>query len=74
MYVCMYMFTTLPHPHGHWQIQELLGNYCDVVNVHTAYVTVILRLKLCVLELSRLRIFMEACVHLMWQAHRAFAT
>ena len=25
-YVCTYLFTTLPHPHGHWQLQELLGN------------------------------------------------
>ena len=25
---CMYRFTTLPHPHGHWQLQELLGNQC----------------------------------------------
>ena len=23
---CMYLFTTVPHPHGHWQLQELLGN------------------------------------------------
>ena len=22
----MYRFTTVPHPHGHWQLQELLGN------------------------------------------------
>ena len=22
----MYLFTTVPHPHGHWQLQELLGN------------------------------------------------
>ena len=24
--VMMYLFTTVPHPHGHWQLQELLGN------------------------------------------------
>ena len=24
----MYLFTTVPHPHGHWQLQELLGNLC----------------------------------------------
>ena len=24
--VYMYLFTTLPHPHGHWQLQGLLGN------------------------------------------------
>ena len=24
----MYLFTTVPHPHGHWQLQELLGNQC----------------------------------------------
>ena len=23
----MYLFTTVPHPHGHWQLQELLGNH-----------------------------------------------
>ena len=23
---CTYCFTTLPHPHGHWQLQEPLGN------------------------------------------------
>ena len=28
MYVYMYQFTTLPHPHGRWQLQELLGNLC----------------------------------------------
>ena len=22
----MYLATTVPHPHGHWQLQELLGN------------------------------------------------
>ena len=22
----MYLFTTVPHPHGHWQPQELFGN------------------------------------------------
>ena len=27
VYACMmYLFTTVPHPHGHWQLQELLGN------------------------------------------------
>ena len=25
--VRMYPFTTLPHPHVHWQLQEVLGNY-----------------------------------------------
>ena len=24
--VCLYRFTTQPHPHGHWQLQELLRN------------------------------------------------
>ena len=24
----MYLFTTVPDPHGHWQLQELLGNQC----------------------------------------------
>ena len=24
----MYLFTTVPHPHGHWQLKELLGNQC----------------------------------------------
>ena len=23
----MYRITTVPHPHGHWQLQELLGNH-----------------------------------------------
>ena len=23
-----YLFATVPHPHGHWQLQELLGNQC----------------------------------------------
>ena len=27
--ICMYLFTTLPHSHGHWQLQELLGNQID---------------------------------------------
>ena len=22
----MYLFTTVQHPHGHWQLRELLGN------------------------------------------------
>ena len=26
----MYLLTTLPHPHGHWQLQELLGNHLVV--------------------------------------------
>ena len=26
-YVCMDLSTTLPHPHGHRQLQELLGNH-----------------------------------------------
>ena len=26
IYVCLYHFTTLPHPHGHWQLQEIRGN------------------------------------------------
>ena len=26
----MYLFTTVPHPHGHWQLQELLGNGCVI--------------------------------------------
>ena len=25
-YMMMYLLTTVPHPHGHWQLQELLGN------------------------------------------------
>ena len=25
-YVLMYIFTILPHPYGHWQLHELLGN------------------------------------------------
>ena len=24
--VMMYLFTTVPHPHGHWRLKELLGN------------------------------------------------
>ena len=27
MMMIMYLFTTVPHPHGHWQLQELLGNH-----------------------------------------------
>ena len=23
---CLYLFSTVPHPHGHWQLQALLGN------------------------------------------------
>ena len=26
LYCMMYLFTIVPHPHGHWQPQELLGN------------------------------------------------
>ena len=26
LFAMMYLFTTVPHPHGHWQLQELLGN------------------------------------------------
>ena len=26
----MYLFTTVPHPHGHWQLQELLGNNTNI--------------------------------------------
>ena len=30
-YVCMYRFRTLPHPHGHWYLQELLWkNYVGI--------------------------------------------
>ena len=42
MYV-MYLLTTLPHPHKHWQLQELLGNQCvyscvyAVVYLHRVY-------------------------------------
>ena len=25
--VNIYLFTTLSHPHGHWQLQKLLGNH-----------------------------------------------
>ena len=34
-HVYMYIFGTLPHPHGHWQLQELLGNHtiCFLVPV-----------------------------------------
>ena len=33
----LYLFTTVPHPHGHWQLQELLGNNVAVNEVrHTA--------------------------------------
>ena len=28
----MYLFTTVPYPHGHWQLQELLGNTSLRVN------------------------------------------
>ena len=30
----MYLFTTVPHPHGHWQLQELLGNQTVTGNVN----------------------------------------
>ena len=31
----MYLFPTVPHPHGHWQLQELLGNLNDLhINVY----------------------------------------
>ena len=34
----MYLVTTVPHPHGHWQLQELLGNVimrnCHVRGCH----------------------------------------
>ena len=33
MMMMMYLFTTVPHPHGHWQLQELLGNQYIVFNV-----------------------------------------
>ena len=33
----MYLFTTVPHPHGHWQLQELLGNqYLHKLNIVAA--------------------------------------
>ena len=31
MMMMMYLFTTVPHPHGHWQLQELLGNHEDLI-------------------------------------------
>ena len=31
--MCIYVFLTLPLPHGHWQLQELLENR-DVVVYH----------------------------------------
>ena len=39
----MYPFTTVPHPHGHWQLQELLGNIYYIQNVITGsrYITII---------------------------------
>ena len=33
----MYLFTTEPHPHGHWQLQELLGNRNTLVNTERSY-------------------------------------
>ena len=27
MMMMMYLFTTVTHPHGHWQLQELFGNH-----------------------------------------------
>ena len=37
----MYLFTTVPHAHGHWQLHELLGNryinrYDDDVSVYNS--------------------------------------
>ena len=29
----MYLFITVPHPHGHWQLQKLLGNNYVVIVV-----------------------------------------
>ena len=31
----MLLFTTVTHPHGHWQLQELLGNTMHVYHVNT---------------------------------------
>ena len=30
MMMMLYLFTTVPHPHGHWQLQEILGD-ADVI-------------------------------------------
>ena len=43
MYVCMYLCTKFPHPHGHRQLQELLGNQ---VTWHTDKYEVIVRILL----------------------------
>ena len=32
----MYLFTTVPYPRGHWQLQELLGNH-NMMMVQTTY-------------------------------------
>ena len=31
----MYLFTTVTHPHGRWQLQELLGNCYRMYSMHT---------------------------------------
>ena len=34
VYANMYLFTTQPHPHGHWQLEELLGNgVCGMIHM-----------------------------------------
>ena len=30
----MYLFTTVPHPHGYWQLQELLKNIQHLYNMY----------------------------------------
>ena len=34
----MHLFTTVPHPHGHWPLQELLGKHTHVT-ISTAVAT-----------------------------------
>ena len=31
----MYLFTTVPHPHGHWQLQELFGKGSSSIQTET---------------------------------------
>ena len=38
-YVMMYLFTTVPHPHGHWQLQDLLGNHRITIGAANYFIT-----------------------------------
>ena len=54
LFLMMYLFTTVPRPHGHWQLQELLGNQCDHYHYLRLAYLVILKINMIRSDLSNI--------------------